>query len=39
MDDCFKEALLNALKLGVDDDELPIDSGNFCSDYILPARR
>jgi|JI61114BRNA_FD_contig_51_3842169_length_960_multi_1_in_0_out_0_1 translation initiation factor 2D len=39
MDEQFKEALLNALKLAVDDNELPIDSGMFYTEYILPARR
>lgn len=39
MDEQFKEALLNALKLAVDDNDLPIDSGMFYTEYILPARR
>ena len=38
MDQFFKEAFLNAIKLAVDEDDLPMDSGKFYSEYILLGR-
>jgi hypothetical protein len=38
MDQHFKEAFLNVLKLTKVEAELPIDSGRFFSDYMLLAR-
>jgi hypothetical protein len=38
MDQLFKEAFLNVLKLSKVEAELPIDSGQFFSDYMILAR-
>jgi hypothetical protein len=38
MDQYFKEAFLNVLKLSKVEAELPIDSGRFFSDYMVLAR-
>lgn len=39
MDEYFKEALLNCLVLSLRDDDLPIDSGQFFTDYVQLGRR
>ena len=39
MDEYFKEALLNCLKLGLRDEDLPIDSGQFFTEYMQLGRR
>ena len=38
MDQYFKEAFFNVLKLTKIEGELPIDSGRFFSDYMVLAR-
>lgn len=38
MDQQFKEAFLNTLKLSKVEGELPIDSGRFFMDFMLLAR-
>lgn len=38
MDQYFKEAFFNVLKLTKVEGELPIDSGRFFSDYMVLAR-
>lgn len=38
MDDYFKEAFLNALKLNKLDAQLPIDSGRLYSEFMVFAR-
>lgn len=38
MDQYFKEAFLNVLKLSKVEAELPIDSGRFFSDFMVLAR-
>ncbi len=38
MDQYFKQAFLNVLKLSKIEGELPVDSGRFFSDYMVFAR-
>lgn len=38
MDELILEAFLNAVKLKINDDDLPIENANLWNNYIIPCK-